>query len=126
MPTTAISTENAIRPSSTPATRALLGRFVLRRLPRAAASPAGGAACASAVRVRRRREARLEEVLDRVAAAERRRNADEPGDDRADGQRHQRERHRASATRAGRATARGRGRAVRIVSCGSAGPCVTS
>ena len=64
---------------------------------------------------RRRGEARLEEMLDRVAAAERRRNAEEAGDDRADRQRHQRERHRPSAIRAARATARGRAAAAVVV-----------
>src|SRR6516164_3318084 len=41
-----------------------------------------------------RSKAGLEEVLDGVAAAERRRNADEPRNDRPHGERHQRIRHR--------------------------------
>jgi hypothetical protein len=41
-----------------------------------------------------RREARLEEMLDRVVPADRRRDADKAGDNRADRQRHQRIRHR--------------------------------
>ncbi len=93
---TAISTEKPISPSSTP--RETCGSASCSRLRPAAAraSPRLGpqphsASCRNTVL---RGEARLEEVFDRVAAAERRRNADEAGDDRADRERLQRERHR--------------------------------
>ena len=90
-PPSAMSTEKPIRPSSS---RARPAAASLRRGFRES-GPTG--IFASAIRGSAgpsRREARLEKLLDRVAAAERGGDADEAGDDRADGERHQRERHR--------------------------------